>query len=228
MGAVSRLAMVAAGLLVVLTGCTGDSAAPATSSTTSSTSTSTTQPSTSSTSPSSTTSTTTDPVSEVEAEIEAAYMRSYEVYIECYRTLPDCDPNEVFPEVYAPPTMQRLILAALERKADGLVYGPPTKPELARTEIFDIMVTEDMTTAVVFFCTFAGDQEYITDREGRRTLTSDLLLVEWGDATMMLGDDGVWRVNDYPNEVGGSVEFPVDELDQRLKEGTLCGGELGG
>jgi len=218
---------VAAAVLLVVAGCTGDSAAPTTSSTTPSTS--TTEPTTSSTTTTATTSTT-DPLSDVEAEVEAAYLRSYEVFVECYRTLPDCDPNEVFPEVYAPPTLAAQILGVLQTKDEGLVYGPPEDPDHARTEVFEIRVDDDSTMAVVTYCTFAADQEYSVNANGDRTQTDDngSVLVEWGDAAMLLGDDGVWRLSEFVDETGEVVEFPLDELDQRLSEGKLCGGLLDG
>ena len=215
-------------IVFAMAACTSDDGAQPTSTTTStssSTTTSTTEPTTTT---SSTTSTTIDPVAEIEAEVEAAYLRSYEVFVECYRTLPDCDPNEVFPEVYAPPTLPRQVLAALETKAEDLTYGPPVDPATARTEVLGISVGDDLRTAVVSFCTLAADQEFEIGADGTTTLTddNDSILVAWGDANMLLGDDDIWRVIDYPDEIGDVVEFPLSDLDARLEEGTLCGGEL--
>ena len=219
-------------LVLVVVGCTGDSESVPSTSTSSSTSstTSTIEPTSTTTSTVTTTETTLDKAAEVEAAVEAAYFRTYDVFVECYRTLPDCDPAAAFEEVFVMPTYIRQVEAALGAKEDGLVYGPPVDPSHARTQIIDVQVDDAMTRAVVSFCTVAGDQEYVVGSDGSRTLTdnNEDIAVEWGDGLFLLGDDGIWRASDYPDNVGGDAEFPFAELDQRIEEGTLCDGFLEG
>lgn len=215
--------------LLVMVGCTGDTGAAPSTSTSSSTTTTTEATSTTTTTVTTTTTTETtlDEAGDVEAAVEAAYFRTYEVFVECYRTLPDCDPVSAFEEVFVMPTYIRQVEAAVGAKEQGLVYGPPVDPSHARTEIIDIEVDDDMKRAVVSFCTVAGDQEYAVGSDGTRTLTENNvdILISWGDAVYVLGGD-VWRASDYPEDVGDVVEFPFDELDERIEEGTLCDGFL--
>lgn len=210
--------------VLVIVGCSGESAAPDT--TTSSTTTSTTEATTTTSTTTTTTSssTTLDPESEIEAEVEAAYLRAYEVFVECYRTLPECDPQEAFPAVYADPTLARQVIGALDTKADGFVYEAPINPAHERSEVIDISVGDEGMTATVSFCTLAGDREFSLGADGSRTLTSDTVLVEWGDVIMTLGSDDVWRLSDFPNDVGGDAELTIEEVDQQIEEGTLCDG----
>ena len=225
----SLKAMLVVGVLAIV-GCTGDTEAAPSTSTSSSTTTTTEPTSTTTTTVTTTTETTLDEAGEVEAEVEAAYFRTYEVFVECYRTLPDCDPASAFEEVFVMPTYIRQVEAALGAKEEGLIYGPPVDPSHARTDIIDIQINDDMTRAVVSFCTVAGDQEYVVGSDGTRTLTenNDDILISWGDAVYLLSDDAVWRVSDYPSDVGDVVEFPFEELEERIKEGTLCDGFLEG
>lgn len=169
---------------------------------------------------------TTTEVVEVEADlaadVEAAYLRSYEVFTACYLTLPDCDVESEFAEVYTGGSFDRLTEAALQRQADGLVYESPDDPDHARTEVFDIEVGSSGDDASVSFCTYAGEKELLISPDGSRNPVglNDTILVEWGDANLSLGDDGVWRIYDYTG--GGSETVLSTEIDRLRSEGKIC------
>ncbi len=164
----------------VVMACSEEEAAPVDSSTTSPPTTAETTTSSSTTS----STTTVDPIAEAEAAVEAAYYRSYDVYVGCYRTLPDCDPEEAFAEVYTDGLLKRVADVAVQRKADGLVYEPPDDPSHARTEILSIDVDSTATEATVTYCTIAGDKEFAISPDGSRVPVGvDIVVVaEWGEA----------------------------------------------
>ena len=229
MGRIVRVIAVA-GLLMVVAGC---SDAESVSTTTSSSSTSTTESTTttsatSTTTSTLTTSTTLDEEGEVEAAVEAAYFRTYEVFASCHLTLPDCDPASAYRDVYALPTYEAQVLGTEQTKAEDLTYGPPLNPAWARSVVLDVSVDAGGESAVVTFCTLAGEQEFVVAADGSRSLTenNDTIPIEWGNALMSLGDDEVWRVYNYDMSVGGIEDIPVSEIDQRLAEGEICGGLL--
>ena len=72
----------------------------------------------------------------------------------------------------------------------------------------------------------AGDTELLISPDGSRNRVglNDTILVEWGEAEMVLDDDGAWRITNYVDDVGGAAQVPFDEIDEQLKEGLLCGG----
>ena len=121
---------------VVLTlgaGCSEESAG---STTTTSSSTSTTETTTTTSTTTSSTSTTIDPIAEAEAAVEAAYLRSYEVFVNCYRNLPDCDPATEFAEVYTDGLFDRVTAGCgTAPRLTGWSIEAPENPDHARTEI---------------------------------------------------------------------------------------------
>ncbi len=173
-------------LVLVVVGCAGDSESVPSTSTTSSTSstTSTTEPTSTTTSTVTTTETTLDEAAEIEAAVEAAYMRAYEAFATCHLTLPDCDPAIAYQDAYALPTYEAQVLGTEQTKAEGLTYGPPTNPDHARSVVLDVVVDADSERAVVRFCTLAGEQEFVVGADGSRSLTdnNDTVPTEWGDA----------------------------------------------
>ena len=224
-----RTVVVAGGVLLgggSLVGCSDESAAPEPTTLTTgdvieetSTSTPTTQ---------TTASTTETPAAEVEAAVEAAYLRSYEAYTSCLRSLPDCDPEVAFAVGYTGETYDRLVNSVGQSRDESVVYESPENPDHARTEVFDVTMGGDPNQAVVSFCTLAGDTKMLISPDGSRNRVglNDTVLVEWGDAEMVLGDDGIWRIADYPADVGDVVEVSFDEIDRQLGEGMLCGGQI--
>ena len=143
-----------------------------------------------------------------------------------FGTLPDCEPDVAFAEVYTGETYDRLVESVSQSRTDGLVYEAPENPDYARTEILDLEVSDDLNEAVVSICTLAGDTELLISPDGSRNRVgmNNTILVEWGDAEMVLGDDGVWRITNYSDGVGGAAQVPFDEIDEQLEEGLLCGG----
>ena len=220
-------AAVAVALALAVGACSEQATAPVESSTSETVADSTT---TTSTTVATTTSTTVDPKLEAEAAVEAAYLRAYEVFTTCYRTLPDCEPAIAFAEVYTGGTYERLSDAAVVRKADRLVYEAPAEPQHARTEIRGITIDSSLVRAVVKFCTFAGDTELAISDDGTRIPVglNDTVLVEWGEAELVVDDDGVWRIADYLNDSGNAVQVPIEEIDKQLEEGLLCGDSTSG
>ncbi|MDH4279957.1 MAG: hypothetical protein OEW83_17945 [Acidimicrobiia bacterium] len=113
-----------------------------------------------------------------------------------------------------------------QSRTDGLVYEAPENPDYARTEILDLEVSDDLNEAVVSICTLAGDTELLISPDGSRNRVgmNNTILVEWGDAEMVLGDDDMWRITNYSDGIGGAAQVPFDEIDEQLEEGLLCGG----
>ncbi len=213
-------------VVLVVGGCSGESedSADTSASIVSEQSTSTTEATTTTTTEPTTTSTTVDPIEQAEADVEAAYFRSYEVFVDCYRILPDCDPATAFAEGYTGDLYERLVAAAVSRKADGLVYEPPENPAHAQTQIFDIRILEGRRKALVSVCTFSGDRELAIADDGSRVPVgiNDPVTISWGDMEMELGEDGSWRVAGTSDE-GDVFEVLPADLDENDEKGDLCG-----
>lgn len=171
-----------------------------------------------------TTTTTTEPEADLEAEVEAAYLRSYEVWTGCYLDLPNCDVETEFAKVYTDGTLETLTEATLQSQADGLDYEPPEDPDHARTEIFEIAVAPSGEDASVSFCTYAGEKEFLVGEDGALTPVGlhDTVFVEWGVANLTPADDGVWRIYDY-SEGGDRETVLITDLDRLRSEGKICG-----
>lgn len=160
------------------------------------------------------------------AAVEAAYLRSHDVWVECHQTLPECDVETAFSEVFTGGSYERLVAATLERQADGLVYEPPDIEEHSRTEVFDVSVDPSQTSATVTYCTYSGGKELSVSDDGTRTPIglNNTVLVSWGTAEFVFENDGQWRVEDLVGDAESPKNILIEDVDRLRSEGELCGG----